>query len=83
MFNEKRLRSILKSLTWFVVEFFVTFSILFLITKDYQVALLDAVLINFVKIFFYYAHERLWNKTNFGQELKHFLHLDKSNLNNK
>lgn len=83
MFHERPSRSILKAMTWFVVEFFVTLLILFLITRDWQTSLFDAVLINFVKTFFYYGHERLWNRTNFGQELRHLLHLDQSDVNNK
>jgi uncharacterized membrane protein len=83
MFHERASRSVLKAMTWFVVEFVVTLIILLLITHNWQTALFDAVVINFVKIFFYYGHERLWNKTNFGQELRHLLHLDRTGPSNK
>jgi len=70
MFHEHHFRSVLKSFTWLVVGFSVTFTILVLIARDWKVALLEALLIQAIKFVFFYLHERLWNRTNFGQQIK-------------
>ncbi|MBT7553303.1 DUF2061 domain-containing protein [bacterium] len=70
MFHEKHSRTILKSITWRLVAFGATVIVLQLMINDWQTSLIHSVIIHSVKTVLYYIHERLWNISNFGQELK-------------
>ena len=70
MFHEHHSRSIIKSATWTLLALVVTFVILLIFVKDWKMALVDAFILQLIKSLFFYFHERLWNKTNFGQRLK-------------
>ena len=70
MFHEHTSRSVLKSATWFTVAFLVTFITLTIITQDWKTSILESTLLQILKTFAYYIHERLWNKSNYGQKLK-------------
>lgn len=70
MFHERHSRSITKSITWLIVAFAVTFIVLFLLEQDWQSALWHALVIQIVKFIVFYIHERVWNRSNFGQELR-------------
>ena len=78
MFHERHSRSIVKSLTWLAVAFTVTLLVLLVLEKDWQKAGLHALLIQLFKLIVFYVHERIWNKFNFGQQLK----VDKTNKTN-
>lgn len=70
MFHELHSRSILKSSTWFFLALFLTFITLSILNKDWKTSLVEALLLQIIKAIVYYLHERLWNKSNFGQKLK-------------
>ena len=70
MFHEKHSRTIVKSITWRLLAFGATVIVLQLMINDWQTSLLHSVIIHSVKTVLYYIHERLWNISNFGQELK-------------
>jgi adenylylsulfate kinase len=70
MFHERHSRTFYKTITWFIVGFLVTFVVLMFFVKDWKWAIGDALLIQTIKLIFFYLHERVWNKSNFGQELK-------------
>ncbi len=70
MFHERHSRSVLKSLTWTLVAFLVTTVALFVIQRDLVAAAGEAVVIQIVKFIFFYFHERIWNKSNYGQSIK-------------
>ncbi|MFH1890810.1 MAG: DUF2061 domain-containing protein [Candidatus Kuenenbacteria bacterium] len=70
MFHELHSRSILKSITWLVVGFLVAFFVLLIFTRDWKMSVIDALIIQLVKTVFFYIHERIWNRSNFGQELR-------------
>ena len=70
MFHEKHTRTIAKSITWRLVAFGATVIVLQLMINDWQTSLIHSVIIHSVKTVLYYIHERLWNISNFGQELK-------------
>ena len=70
MFHEHASRSVLKSTTWFLLAFTITFISLALINQDWRAGLAEAVIVQALKSFLYYMHERLWNKSNYGQKLK-------------
>lgn len=70
MFHELHSRSLLKSTTWFIIAFLITFITLTIINKDWKAGLIESILVQMFKTFVYYLHERLWNKSNYGQRLK-------------
>lgn len=70
MFHEHHSRSLLKATTWFLIAFSVTFIVLTIVSKDWKTSLVEAVALQALKALFYYFHERLWNKSNYGQRLK-------------
>lgn len=70
MFHEHHSRSLLKSSTWFILAFSITFITLTILSDDWKGALLDAMAVQALKVIVYYIHERLWNKSNFGQKLR-------------
>ncbi|MBU1203242.1 DUF2061 domain-containing protein [Patescibacteria group bacterium] len=70
MFHEHYSRSLLKSITWFILAFIITFVILSILNQDWRTGLWEAIFVQILKALFYYIHERMWNKTNYGQKLK-------------
>lgn len=66
MFHEQHSRTILKSITWRIIAIISTFTVIQILTHDYQTSLYYTLIINLVKSFLYYVHERLWNKSSFG-----------------
>jgi len=65
---ESHKRSLLKSITWRVIAFSVTFLIVYLFIKKPLEAGGIAVITNLINIIAYYIHERIWNKINFGRK---------------
>ena len=70
MFHEHHSRSLIKSITWFALAFVISFLILFMINHDWITSFIEAILLQAIKAIAYYFHERVWNKSNFGQRLK-------------
>lgn len=70
MFHEHHSRSFFKSLTWFSLAFIITFVLLSLLNQDWKAGLIDSIALQALKAIIYYFHERLWNKSNYGQKLK-------------
>lgn len=70
MFHERHSRTIVKSITWRLVAFISSVVILYLLIGDLETSLYHSVLIHGVKTILYYVHERFWNASNFGQEIR-------------
>jgi len=70
MFHEKRHRTLLKSITWLMVGFSITFGVLLFFSDNWKESFMDSIYIQILKILFFYIHERIWNKSNYGQEIK-------------
>lgn len=70
MFHERHSRTIAKSITWRIIAFSSSMIILYLLTGNLEMSFYQSVVIHTVKTILYYIHERLWNISNFGQELK-------------
>ena len=70
MFHEKHSRTIFKSLTWRIIAFISSIIALYMLTNDLKMAINHSMIIHLVKTFLYYFHERIWNLSSFGQELK-------------
>ncbi|PCI28052.1 hypothetical protein COB55_04540 [Candidatus Wolfebacteria bacterium] len=68
--HEHHHRTLFKSITWFIVGFLVTFGVLMFFTNDFTMSIVDAALIQVIKIMFFYIHERIWNKFSIGQVVR-------------
>ena len=64
---EKHNRSILKAISWRIFGSIDTVLVSLFITQNIKLALSIGLIETFTKMFLYYFHERLWNKTNFGK----------------
>ncbi len=60
-------RSLAKAITWRIIAFLVTIIAIYIYTKDIKESLIVGIGANVVKIFLYYAHERIWNRVRFGR----------------
>lgn len=70
MFHERHSRTIAKSITWRLIAFSSSIIILYILTGNWQMSFYHSLVIHSVKTLLYYTHERIWNTSNFGQELK-------------
>jgi uncharacterized membrane protein len=61
------MRTLLKTLTWRVTGSTSTFTIAYLVTGSFGISSGIAVIQMVVNTFLYYAHERIWNKVNWGK----------------
>ncbi|MFH1519470.1 MAG: DUF2061 domain-containing protein [Candidatus Omnitrophota bacterium] len=64
---EQPKRSAIKALTWRIIGLLVTVIVVYIYSRDIKEALIIGVSANFVKIFLYYIHERIWNRVKFGR----------------
>ena len=65
---EEHKRTILKTITWRIIAVLVTMVIVYLYNKDIRESIIISLAANAIKMFLYYIHERMWNKTNFGRK---------------
>ncbi|PJC00944.1 MAG: hypothetical protein CO073_04900 [Candidatus Komeilibacteria bacterium CG_4_9_14_0_8_um_filter_36_9] len=70
MFHERHSRTIAKSITWRIIAFASTVIVVYCLTLDWETSLYHSVIIHAVKTVLYYIHERAWNASNFGQEIR-------------
>ena len=68
METEQTKRSILKTITWRITASLDTFIIAWIITGDWKMGGSIAGIEVITKIFFYYFHERIWNKIKWAKE---------------
>lgn len=64
---EHHKRTLAKTISWRIVGFVVTTGVLYLFNRDAKQSLIIMGSADFIKIFIYYAHERVWNKIKFGR----------------
>jgi uncharacterized membrane protein len=65
---EKRVRSLLKAISWRIVASLTTFFLVFIFTRDFVISSSVSFAELFSKTAIYYLHERLWNLIGFGRE---------------
>jgi adenylylsulfate kinase len=74
MIVETKKRRLLKTLSWRIFAFFLTFTLLIVITKLVTLSTLFAAVASFcdliIKSVAYYTHESLWNRSNYGKKLE-------------
>ena len=65
---ERRIRTLMKTLSWRVVATSTTVTLVFLLTRDIATSASVGLLEILVKTTIYFLHERAWNMLNFGRE---------------
>ena len=65
---ESRKRSITKTIVWRVIATTVTMLVSFIWLGEWGKAITLAITANAIKMVFYYAHERAWNRIDFGRK---------------
>ncbi len=66
--EEKRYRTLLKTISWRVTGTIDTFLISYLITGKLGLAFSISGVEVFTKMILYYFHERTWNRVKYGKE---------------
>jgi len=67
-FKENMKRSIIKTLTYRVIILILDFTVIFLLTGRYDIALGFMLLSNFYTSIAYFLHERLWDRISWGKK---------------
>ena len=65
---ESHVRSIAKAVTWRAGGTVVTFAVAWVMTGRLELAAQIGLLDTAVKLGAFYAHERVWNRLNFGKQ---------------
>jgi len=60
-------RTLVKTLTWRIIAFLTTIVIVYIYSRDVKESLVVGVTANLLKMIFYYVHERVWNRLEFGR----------------
>ena len=68
--RERWQRSLAKAITYRCVILILDFSVIFLLTGRYDVALGFMVVSNFYTTLAYYLHERVWDRVKWGTEAR-------------
>ncbi|HDR53058.1 MAG TPA: DUF2061 domain-containing protein [archaeon] len=66
---EKRIRSVVKTLTWRMIASLTTSAIVFVITGNLALSAGAGLVDALIKLFFYYFHERVWNRVTWGRNI--------------
>jgi uncharacterized membrane protein len=64
---EMHKRSVVKALTWRMIATLTTMSLVFIFTGDLTLAGTVGFFDIALKLFFYYLHERAWNRLSWGR----------------
>ncbi len=67
MYTEKKSRSILKTVSWRFWATLTTVALVFLFVGEPEIAISIGVIEVFLKMLFYFLHERAWDKIKFGK----------------
>ncbi|MDH3997301.1 MAG: DUF2061 domain-containing protein [Desulfuromonadales bacterium] len=67
---ETKKRSVVKALSWRVIATIITTSLALALTGRWEFAAAIGLADTSLKFFVYFAHERLWNRINFGRDKK-------------
>jgi uncharacterized membrane protein len=67
---EKPVRSLIKAISWRLVATLTTIFLVFVFSKDLALGTVVGIAELVLKTLIYYIHERVWNLSNFGREVK-------------
>jgi len=68
MLNGNTKRSIAKTITWRLIAITITYTIVYIITKDLIRSTLITIFADSIKTVAYFLHERGWKKIKWGKE---------------
>jgi len=68
MIKESRVRSVVKAISWRVIATLTTAALVYIFTKRLDWAAYVGGFEAVIKMFFFYAHERVWNRVNYGRK---------------
>jgi len=68
MFKDTNIRSIVKAISWRAIALMTTMLIVYLFTRQIDIAIKAGVIETGFKLFFYWMHERLWFKIRWGRK---------------
>jgi uncharacterized membrane protein len=66
--KSKSRRSLAKAISWETFSFFLTLGIIWALTGDFMFTLELSLICQGTKVFFFYAHERIWHRITWGKE---------------
>ena len=64
---DTKIRSLVKTITWKLTATIITVAVIFAYSEDLSFSINSGVLINLIKAFLYYFHERIWNSYVWGK----------------
>ena len=67
---ERHSRTIAKTVTWRIIGTVITVVVIYFFERDVEDSLTIGISANLIKMGFYYVHERLWNRSAFGREMR-------------
>ncbi|MGB9777773.1 MAG: hypothetical protein C0193_01785 [Candidatus Bathyarchaeota archaeon] len=67
---EKPIRSMVKAISWRIVATLTTIILVVVFSKDLALGTIVGITELVVKTVVYYVHERVWNLSDFGREVK-------------
>jgi hypothetical protein len=69
LFLDGQPRTISKSITWRILITINNFMIPFIVTGSWKAAAAFLTIATIINVVLYYAHERVWNKVNWGKDI--------------
>ncbi len=60
-------RTLFKTITWRIIALLTTIVVVYIYSGNAKDSLVIGVAANFFKMLFYYIHERVWNRVEFGR----------------
>lgn len=67
MVSDHPKRTLAKTLTWRVIALLTTVIVVYAYSGDVKESVTVGLVANALKMFFYYVHERAWNRLSFGR----------------
>ena len=64
---EHHKRTLVKTITWRIIALVTTIAVVYLYSGDMKESLVVGIGANALKMVFYYVHERVWNRIDFGR----------------
>ena len=64
---EQPKRTLIKTITWRIIALTTTIVVVYLYSGDAKESLGIGIVANSFKMLFYYVHERVWNRIDFGR----------------
>lgn len=67
-FKEKATRSLAKAISYRIIIIILDFTVVYLLTRRFDIAFGFMVISNVYTTIAYYVHERIWNKIKWGRK---------------